>query len=72
MNNARRRSIGGICDKIDGIIEKLNDILSEELDSCENMISDLQRDRSVEAQECIDDAVNSLSEAVEYLREVLS
>ena len=71
MNNERRKEIRKICDQIENLVGKLDDILFEEQDSYENMIGDERKEASEEAQDCIEAAKDSLSEAVESLEEVL-
>jgi uncharacterized iron-regulated protein len=67
MNKERRKQIKDAIAKIEALVQN---ILSEEEEAYENMISLDNQMVSEEAQENLDAAIESLEDAISYLEEI--
>jgi len=74
MNNNRRDKIKAIIKQIERVTKMLDEVLTEEYDAYENMPEGLKCTdngfNSENAQENIEQAIDTLNEAVEYLEEI--
>ena len=74
MNKQRRNAIKNVISDMTQVIGLLNDILSDEEESFENMPEGLQQSEngiaSEEAQEVLNDAISALEDVVECLSEI--
>lgn len=71
VNNARRKEIANVIKKIE---KTISDILSDEMDSYDNMPDGIKESQngynSEAAQDSLDSAIDSLEEAIQYLEEI--
>lgn len=74
MNNIRRKQVVEVIKIITNIIDKVEDILSDEVDAYDNMPDGLREsDRGIvseEAQENLEGAIEALNEAIDCLEEI--
>lgn len=73
MNNKRRKEISKIVSTLEDVRDRLSDIVDEEQCAFDNMPESLQgSDRGSESEEaidCLNDALDSIESALEYLDE---
>ena len=71
MNNARRKKIANVIKEIE---KTISDILSDEMESYDNMPDGIKESQngynSEAAQDSLDGAIDSLEEAIQYLEEI--
>lgn len=71
MNNARRKEIANVIKEIE---KTISDILSDEMESYDNMPDEIKESQngynSEAAQDSLDSAIDSLEEAIQYLEEI--
>lgn len=71
MNNARRKKIANVIKEIE---KTISDILSDEMESYDNMPDGIKESQngynSETAQDSLDSAIDSLEEAIQYLEEI--
>ena len=71
MNNARRKEIANVIKEIE---KTISDILSDEMESYDNMPDGIKESQngynSEDAQSNLDSAIDSLEEAIQYLEEI--
>ena len=74
MNNTRRNILANICNELNIILEKLEGVHGEEEEVFENMPENLQYSErgmnSEEAIELMDNAIDSLKEAIDCLNDI--
>lgn len=74
MNNSRRKRISDVIKWLDEIDTILNDILNEEMDAFDSMPEGLQSSEngtiSEEAQECLENAIDSIGDALVSIEEI--
>lgn len=75
MNNARRKTIEELSNKLDNLHSELIDVLNEEEETFYNIPESLQySDRgmtSQDAQDKLNEAIDSIGEAIEILNEII-
>ena len=73
MNNKRRKEISKIVSTLEDVRDRLSDIVDEEQCAFDNMPESIQgSDRGCESEEaidCLNDALDSIESALEYLDE---
>ena len=73
MNNQRRKEISKIVSTLEDVRDRLSDIVDEEQCAFDNMPESIQgSDRGCESEEaidCLNDALDSIESALEYLDE---
>lgn len=74
MNNTRRNILANICNELNIILEKLEEVHGEEEEVFENMPENLQYSErgmnSEESIELMDNAIDSLKEAIDCLNDI--
>ena len=73
MNNKRRKEISKIVSTLEGVRDRLSEVVDEEQSAFDNMPESLQgSDRGCESEEaidCLNDALDSVESAIIYLEE---
>lgn len=71
MNKERRKKVKEVLREIDILKSVIEEIRDEECDAYENLPDNLKRDQMEEYIDAFDEAIDNITNAEEYLEEVL-